>query len=114
MNELVNQLSNGTHPVAASRYNTAAELGECIDRGFVLVKFIGTKGGTELGFRLDAQRSKTTDADFRNGTGTVRLVGDLSLDFEKVTCVAEIDLCSLAGQGHLVRVSAASQSAGAG
>ena len=114
MSELIDLLSTGAHPVTTARYSTAAELGECIDRGFVLVKFTGTRGGTELGFRLDTARTKTTEADFQSGTGTVRLVGDLSLDFEKVTCVAEIDLSSLAGQGHLERVPAATASASAG
>lgn len=105
MDTLVEQLSNGRHAIAISRYKSAAELGECIDRGFVLVKFTGTKGGTELGFSLDAAQTDTADADFKNGAGTVRLVGGLSLNYEKVRCVAHIDLRSLSGEGYLEPVS---------
>lgn len=105
MSELVSKLCVGKHPVTTARYKTAAELGECIERGFVLVKFTETRGGTELGIPLDTARSRTTGADFKNGTGTVELVGELSLDYEKVRCIAEIDLQSLSGEGRLERLS---------
>lgn len=98
---LIGQLSNGRHAVATSRYKTASELGECIERGFVLVKFTGTRGGTELGFRLNADHTDTAGADFKDGVGAVRLVGDLTLNDVKVRCVAQIDLQSLAGEGYL-------------
>jgi uncharacterized protein YbdZ (MbtH family) len=101
---LVGRLSNGKYPVATSRYKTASELGECIERGFVLVKFTGTRGGTEVGFRVSADRTDTASADFKNGAGAVRLVGELTLDDEKVRCVAQIDLGSLAGEGYLEAV----------
>jgi uncharacterized protein YbdZ (MbtH family) len=100
---LIGRLSNGKYAVAASRYKTASELGECIDRGFVLVKFTGTRGGTELGFRVNADHTDTTGANFKDGVGAVRLVGALTLDDVKVRCVAQIDLQSLAGEGYLER-----------
>ena len=105
MSDLVDRLSNGKHCVTTSRYKTAAELGVCIDRGFVLVKFNETRGGTELGFRLDSALTQTEAADFKNGAGTVQLVGELSLDYQKVRCRAEIDLQSLSGEGCLERLS---------
>ena len=101
MNELVERLANGEHPVSTARYKTAAELKECIDRQFVLVKFTGTRGGTELGYKLDMSRSNIGDADFGNGSGRVMLAGELTLNYVKVRCVAEIDLATLVGSGHL-------------
>lgn len=102
MNELVQRLSEGSHKLAADRYKTAADLKERIDRGFVLVKFTGTRGGTELGMQLDPAETRTDGADFVAGTGRVRLVGELTLNYVKVRCVADLDLATLAGEGHLV------------
>lgn len=47
MNELVQRLSQGEHPVEASLrpQKTAASLKESIDRGYVHIKFTQTKGG---------------------------------------------------------------------
>lgn len=101
MNELVERLSSGRHPVSTIRYKNAAELKECIDRNFVLVKFTATKGGTELGYKLDSGRSKTDGVDFENAKGVVTLVGELSLNYENVRCVADIDLETLTGTGYL-------------
>lgn len=101
MNDLVNKLSEGSHPVAVAQYKDANELKQSIDRNFVLVKFTDTEGGTEIGFFLDASLSLLDECDFSSGTGTVRLVGDLVLDFEKVRCIADIDLQKMQGEGRL-------------
>lgn len=105
MSELVQKLSNGDHNVVVSLRPTpsAAALKECIDRGYVLVKFTDTRGGTEIGIKLDPQATQIADADFANATGRVKLVGTLSLDYVDVRCLAEIDLATLAGKGHLER-----------
>jgi len=42
-------------------------------------------------------------ADFENGAGIVHVEGGLTLDYVKVKCVADIDLRTLEGTGHLVR-----------
>jgi hypothetical protein len=105
MNELVQRLSEGRHPVATERYKSAAELKERIDRGFVLVKFTGTQGGTELGVQLDAAETQLDKGDFQGATGTVRLAGGLTLNYVKVKCVADIDLATLKGEGYLVPVA---------
>lgn len=102
---LVGRLSQGRHPVATSRYKTASELGACIERGFVLVKFTGTRGGTELGFRVNPDHTDTTGANFTEGLGMVRVGGDLTLDDVKVRCLAQIDLQSLTGEGFLEPLS---------
>lgn len=103
MNELVERLATGDHPVEASlRPNkTAQALKESIDRGVVHIKFTNTQGGTELGVRLDPEASNLQEANFESQTGKVYLVGNLTLNYEKVRCIADLDLQTLAGQGHL-------------
>ena len=104
MNELVKKLINGPHPIAAERSATALELQEQILRKFVLLKFTETNGGTELGSQLDMELTQLGEADFEKGTGTVHLVGNLTLDYCEVQIVADIDLATLKGQGNLVLV----------
>jgi len=108
--ELVNRLSQGSHPVEASLRpkKTAQALKERIDLGYVHIKFTGTRGGTELGVRLDPEALNLSTADFEQGTGTAHLEGTLTLNYVPVRCVAEIDLASLNGQGHLVPLLAKS------
>ncbi|GAB1540310.1 hypothetical protein NUACC21_29790 [Scytonema sp. NUACC21] len=103
MNELVQRLSQGEHPVEASLRpkKTATALKECIDRGYVHIKFTNTKGGTDLGVRLHPEASNFNEADFENQKGQVHIVGDLTLNYVKVRCIADIDLATLEGQGHL-------------
>jgi hypothetical protein len=104
MNELVQRLSEGEHPVIANpgREKTAGALRERIDIGLVHIKFTDTRGGTELGVRLDREACDFSGADFENGTGTLRIVGTLTLNYVKVQCIATIDIKTLEGQGHLV------------
>lgn len=104
MNELVKKLTEGQHAIAAERCDSALELREQIDREFVLLKFTETKGGTELGSQLDMNLTQLGDADFEKGTGTVHLVGNLTLDYSKVQLVADIDLATFKGRGNLVLV----------
>lgn len=101
MDELVQKLSQGDHPVVTQRYKTAEELKQAIDRGYVLVKFTDTRGGTELGVRLDNPACDWSKADFAKPAGSVHLAGDLTLNYVKVRCVADVDLSGLAGKGHL-------------
>ncbi|MFN6571999.1 MbtH domain protein [Dendronalium sp. ChiSLP03b] len=106
MNELVQRLSEGEHPVEASLRpdKTATALKESIDRGYVHIKFVNTKGGTDLGVRLDPEASNFNEADFERQTGKVHLVGNLTLNYVKVKCIADIDLQTLEGKGHLESV----------
>lgn len=103
MNELVQRLASGNHPVKASLRSskTAQALKESIDRGYVHIKFTNTRGGTELGVRLDPEASDLQEADFENQTGKINLVGNLTLNYEKVRCIADLYLTNLSGQGHL-------------
>ena len=68
MNELVERLSQGDHPVEASLRpaRTAEALKERIDLGYVHVKFTDTRGGTELGYRLDQDATDVDQASFED------------------------------------------------
>lgn len=101
--DLVQRLATGSHPVEASLRPEKNIQGfqQSIDRGYVHLKFTQTRGGTELGIRLDPDASDLSQANFETATGTAHLVGGLSLNYVKVRCIADIDLVTLTGQGHL-------------
>jgi hypothetical protein len=103
MDELVARLSKGGHPViVALRPERSLEaFRECLDRKYVHIRFTGTRGGTELGFTLDPDRCDYSDADFERGCGSVRVAGELTLNYVRVRCTADIALGSLAGEGRL-------------
>jgi uncharacterized protein YbdZ (MbtH family) len=103
---LVDRLSDGDHrvEVALRPERTAKLFKEAIDRDYVHIKFTQTRGGTELGFRLDRDKSDLSAANFADATGTVHVEGDLTFDYVKIKCVADIDLSTLEGKGHLVKL----------
>lgn len=106
---LVDRLSKGEHAVVVSlRPNASAKaFKEAIDAGYVRIKFTETNGGTELGLRVNKDASNFQDANFEQGTGHVKVAGDLTLDYTKVRCIADIDLQTLAGTGNLEKVATA-------
>jgi hypothetical protein len=67
----------------------------------VRIKFTDTRGGTELGVAIDRSRSDLRAIESDNGSAEIRVVGDLTLDYVQVSCVARIDLATLEGEGHL-------------
>jgi hypothetical protein len=103
MSELVNKLSAGKHPVeAVLRPNrTPAAFQECIQRGYVHIKFTDTIGETELGVTLGTDGVDLQLADFETGQGQVTVRGSLTLDYVPVQCVAQIELSDLKGYGWL-------------
>jgi uncharacterized protein YbdZ (MbtH family) len=103
---LVERLCEGDHPVEAGLRpeKTAKAFKDRIDMGYVHIKFTETKGGTELGVSLDRGALDFSHADFENRTGTVHLEGELTLDYVKVRCIADINLQTLKGEGHLAPV----------
>jgi len=72
-NELVRQLAEGNHPIIASRIKSIEELRQSIERGYLLIKFTDTEGGTELGVKLDSKVTNLDGSDKANGT--VHLTG---------------------------------------
>ena len=105
--ELVTRLATGTHPVEVGLRpeKSAKEFKAAIDRGYVHIKFTGTKGGTELGVRLDTEASDRSKANFSQATGSVHVEGTLTLNYVKVQCIADLELNTLAGTGYLVRLT---------
>lgn len=102
MNDLVQRLSEEQEIEASLRPEATTEaLKEAIDRGYVHVLFPGTRGGTELGVRLDAEACDLTGADFAAGRGKAHLVGDLVLDYVPVRFHGDLDLADLKGRGRL-------------
>jgi hypothetical protein len=102
MNELTERLTvdqpivmGGADPTVEELRNRTGEM------GYVLVKFTETRGGTELGFPLDREATDISGADFDNGTGTVHVEGNLTLNGDPVRCIADIDLSTLKGGGRL-------------
>ena len=100
---LPRKLAQGDHKVLvpARGDDGLAEFKEAIDRNYVHIKFTETRGGTELGFRLDPAHTDLSGGDFDNGTGHVKVAGNLTLDSVAVRCVATVDLATLEGRGHL-------------
>jgi uncharacterized protein YbdZ (MbtH family) len=101
-NDLVERLEAPQPIEAAIRPEPSAKgLEEQIGRGFVFVRFVAT--GTEIGVRVDpsATLASSPGADFGAAKGKVRIRGALVLNYNEVNVVAEIDLSTLAGTGHL-------------
>lgn len=101
MSPLVEKLSQGEHPVALIRYKSLPELEEAIERGFVLVKFTSTQGGTELGVSLE-ESARAADL----ASGKASLSGTLTLDYQAVRCSVSIDLETMSGSGFLEPIAA--------
>ena len=74
---------------------------EALERGFVQIEFTETQGGTVLGFPVDTEQSDLSQLGGNKQNGQVVIVGLLTLNFQKVRCVATIDLKDLTGEGQL-------------
>ena len=72
------------------------------DMAYVFIKFTDTQGGTDLGVRVDRATTDLSQANFDQTTGIVHVEGTLTLNYVKVRCIADIDLATLEGKGHLV------------
>ncbi len=108
MNELVERLTKKQPIEAALRASEGISvLKEQIDRGYVHLRFPNTKGGTELGVRLETDQCDLAKGDFEKKQGRVKLVGKLTLNYENVRCHAEIDLATSKGEGRLEHLGSA-------
>jgi hypothetical protein len=114
MNELTQRLTVDQPVVVGGPDPTLAELERRLnDIGHVFIKFTETRGGTDLGIRVDRPACDDSAADFSSGTGTVHIEGTITLNHDPVRCIATIDLGTLKGSGHLVLVEQAEVEAAA-
>ena len=106
MNELTQRLSEGDHPVTlGGPERSVAQLRKRVEEfQHVSIKFTETRGGTDLGVRLDPVATDASAADYANGVGTLHVEGTLTLNGDAVRCVADLDLATLNGTGRLVPV----------
>ena len=72
------------------------------DMGYVFIKFTATRGGTDLGVRVDKSATDLSQAFFDQHTGVAHVEGLLTLNYVKVRCIADINLETLNGTGRLV------------
>jgi|HubBroStandDraft_3_1064219.scaffolds.fasta_scaffold05403_2 hypothetical protein len=101
MNDLVRRLTREQQIEASLRPEPSRKaLKEAVERGLVHVRFVETRGGTELGVQVAPAASDLSALESPAG-GSIRLVGDLILDYSRVRFHGTIDLDSLKGQGRL-------------
>ncbi len=98
--DLVAFLSQGDHPVQVTA-KSAEQLLERLASGYVNIRFTDTRGGTELGIRVDPGASSTAGADPETRTGRVHIAGNLTLNYRNVRLVADVALETLMGSGRL-------------
>lgn len=104
MDELVKLLSNGKHEILLNRADPCIEyLRERLTLNCVHVYFLNTK--TELGIRLDAENCDYSKADMSKGLGIISFQGAITLNYNKVRCLVEVDLESMKGYGYLAEIS---------
>jgi hypothetical protein len=103
MNELVERLSRGNHPVTVGGPDPSLEEfhKRLEDLGYVFIKFTETRGGTDLGVRIDKSMTQISQAQFEQRNGIVHIEGTLTLNYVDVRCIADINLATLNGSGHL-------------
>jgi hypothetical protein len=102
MNDLVLKLTKEQPLIVSLRPSPTHEgFKAAVDRGMVHLKFTETRGGTELGIPIDRERSDFSNADLDKGTGTARIVGELTLDYVRVRMWATVDIAAFDGTGHL-------------
>jgi hypothetical protein len=105
VNDLTQRLTTEQPIIVGGSEPTTEELHKRVgEMGYVLLKFTETRGGTELGIRVDRDAVDLSAADFENAVGTVHVEGFVKLNSDPVRCIADIDLATLKGTGRLVLV----------
>jgi hypothetical protein len=101
INELVRKLSEGKHDVSLNeRGEDIQELKERIEQGFIHIKFTQTQGGTELGIKIDKEKSNMNVPAGKN-TGQWHLEGTAILNYNHVRCIVDVNLKTMKGKGYL-------------
>jgi hypothetical protein len=82
------------------RYKDVEKLKKAAENGYVLVKFTGTQGGTELGANVK-NSDPSCQVTFNEQARTASIQGRLKLDFTPVHLFATISLDTFQGTGYL-------------
>jgi len=108
MKELVQRLTERTQAVVVGGPQPSLEdfQKRLTDPGYVFIKFTETQGGTDLGVSVDAGATDLSQADFGQRRGLAHIEGNLTLNYVKVRCIADIDLATLNGSGRLIALEA--------
>lgn len=102
INELVKKLSeNKQEVIIGYRNESYEEIKQRIEDGFIHIKFTQTKGGTELGINVDLNNTNVNEIDFMQQKGILHIEGVTNLNYNKVRCIADIDLAIKKGTGYL-------------
>ncbi len=103
VSDLVKMLSEGKHEITIGHNGDSLEdIKKRINDGFVHINFINTKGGTEIGIKVDLKNTKLSNQDISNDANLMHIEGTANLNYSEVRCIADIDLISKKGQGFLV------------
>lgn len=104
MDKLVKRLARGRHPVIVGGITPSFEaFRRRVDEiGYVFLRFTDTSGGTEIGIRIDRSATgRSRDRDIGLDSEILHVEGTLQLNYVPVRCIADIDVASLTGWGHL-------------
>ncbi len=101
--DVVDFLSTGDHPIELAIKSEKKEIGmkKSIDQGYVVIRFLDTRGSTELGVRLERKLCVLGNENLDKLTGRIQIVGTLVLNDVRVRATADINLEDLTGTGHL-------------
>jgi hypothetical protein len=100
MDDLVERLGKRQAVRASIRPEPSLELFRAaFERGYVHILFDATD--TELGVTLDRSACRASPEDFARAKGTIELVGELVLDYNRVRYRGTLELESLRGEGQL-------------
>jgi uncharacterized protein YbdZ (MbtH family) len=103
---LLQSLTSGDHPVRVGLDPEASfeAFLEAVGRGYVVVEFTDTRGGTRLGFPIDRKTSAIGDSSTKTLSDHLHLEGTLRLNGTAVRCIINLESGSLIGTGRLIRV----------
>ncbi len=100
--DLVERLSAGVFTVKACvTPETAEDFNRMLNSGYLYLQFTHPGGETRLRVKLDTSRCDLSEADFKSGVGNAHLEGELTLNFVKVRCIADIGIDTRTGEGRL-------------
>lgn len=94
---LPDRLCRHEQHIRVARCSDAADFKAQLDRGYVLLEFLQTAGGTELGCPVSSSRSVDVEARFDTGIGKIEVVAQVRVDYELLRILAVVDLSTLEG-----------------